>query len=166
MFVRTHPYIDDSCDYFIVLNFILHMFVLIIYSINLFSYIDFIAIYKPFDKWTFMLNADYAHDEDAVSRGKDGYWSGIAGYVKYDIRPWMSLVNRTEYFSDPQGLRIVPGSAQNIWETTLTLELRPYKDLITRFEYRHDESSSEIFTRDQEGASHQDTIGLEVIYVF
>lgn len=128
--------------------------------------IDFLATYKPFEKWTFMLNADYAHEEDAITKGKDGAWSGVAAYVRYDPLNWMSIISRTEFFSDRKGLRVVSGTDQDLWETTLTLELRPYKDLITRLEYRHDESSSPIFTDNQASTSHQDTIGLEAIYLF
>lgn len=128
--------------------------------------IDFLATYKPFDKWTLMLNADYGHEEDAVAAGKDGAWSGVAGYLRYDPLSWMSLISRTEFMSDRQGLRIVSGTNQDAWEQTLTLELRPYKDLITRLEYRHDESSSRIFTDNQKSVDNQDTIGLEMIYVF
>ena len=128
--------------------------------------IDFLVTYKPFDKWAFMVNADYGHEEDVVAAGKDGSWSGVAGYLRYDPLSWMSLISRTEFMSDRQGLRIVSGTMQDIWEQTLTLELRPYKDLITRLEYRHDESSSPIFTDNQSATSHQDTIGLEMIYAF
>ena len=128
--------------------------------------IDFLATYKPFDKWTFMLNADYAREQDAVADGKAGSWSGVALYSKYDINSWMSLANRTEFFSDRKGLRVISGTDQDLWESTLTLEVRPYKDLITRLEYRHDESSSSIFTNNQKSVGHQDTIGLEAIYVF
>jgi len=128
--------------------------------------IDFLVTYKPFDKWTVMLNADYGHEEDVIAAGKDGAWSGVAGYLRYDPLSWMSLISRTEFMSDRQGLRIVSGTNQDVWEQTLTLELRPYKDLITRLEYRHDESSSPLFTDNQSPSSHQDTIGLEVIYPF
>jgi hypothetical protein len=128
--------------------------------------IDFLVTYKPFDKWTFMLNADYAHEEDALGKGKNGSWSGVAGYVRYDPLTWLSLISRTEFFSDRQGLRVISGTRQDIWEQTLTLEFRPYKDLITRLEYRHDKSSSPIFTDSQSPTSHQDTIGLQMIYVF
>lgn len=128
--------------------------------------IDFLATYKPSDKWTIMLNADYGHEEDGITAGKDGAWSGLAGYLRYDPLNWMSLISRTEFMSDRQGLRIVSGTMQDVWEQTLTLELRPYRDLITRLEYRHDESSSKIFTSNQKSADHQDTIGLEMIYVF
>ena len=128
--------------------------------------IDFLVTYKPFNKWTFMLNADYGHEEDVVAAGKDGSWSGVAAYAKYDVNGWMSLINRTEFFSDRQGLRVVSGTNQDLWETTFTLELKPYKDLITRLEYRHDGSSSKIFTANQKSADTQDTIGLEAIYLF
>lgn len=128
--------------------------------------VDFLMSYKPLKKWTFMVNADYAHEKDAVSADKDGSWSGVAGYIKYDPYDWMSLISRTEFFSDRQGLRVTSGTAQDLWETTLTLEIRPYKELITRLEYRHDESSSKIFSRNQKSIDHQDTLGLEAIYVF
>ena len=128
--------------------------------------VDFLATYKLFDKWTLMLNADYGHEEDVVAAGKDGSWSGVAGYLRYDPLSWMSLISRTEFMSDRQGLRIVSGTSQDAWEQTLTLELRPYKDLITRLEYRHHESSSDIFTNNQKSVGKQDTIGLEAIYVF
>lgn len=128
--------------------------------------IDFLATYKPFDKWTLMLNGDYAHEDDGLTAGKDGSWSGVAGYLRYDAAGWMSLISRTEFFSDRQGLRVTSGTMQDLWETTLTLELRPYKDLIARLEYRRDESSSPIFSRNQKSIDHQDTIGLEAIYTF
>ena len=128
--------------------------------------VDFLVTYKPFDKWTLMLNADYGHEEDVVAAGKDGSWSGVAGYLRYDPLSWMSLISRTEFMSDRQGLRIVSGTAQDVWEQTLTLELRPYKDLITRLEYRHDESSSKIFTDNQKSVNNQNTIALEAIYLF
>lgn len=128
--------------------------------------IDFLATYKPFDKWTFMLNADYGHEEDVVARNKDASWSGVAAYAKYEVNSWLSLVNRTEFMSDRQGARIVSGTNQDLWETTFTLELKPYKDLITRLEFRHDKASSKIFSNNQKSVDTQDTIGLEAIYLF
>ncbi|TAN61220.1 hypothetical protein EPN16_03675, partial [bacterium] len=98
--------------------------------------------------------------------GKDASWSGVAAYAKYDVNEWMSLASRTEFMSDRQGVRVTSGTNQDLWETTFTLELKPYKELITRLEYRHDESSSNIFTDNQASVDSQDTIGLQVIYPF
>ena len=128
--------------------------------------VDFLATYKPFNKWTIMLNADYGHEEDMLAAGKDGAWSGVAAYLKHEVNSWMSLVNRTEFFSDRQGLRVTAGTMQDLWENTFTLEVKPYKDLTIRLEYRHDESSSKIFTANQKAVDTQDTIGLEMIYAF
>ena len=130
--------------------------------------IDFVTTYKLHPKWTFMLNADYAHEEDGVTAGKDAAWSGVAAYLKYDLSDKISLVNRTEFFSDPQGLRLTAGDPQDIWETTFTFEVRPYKNLITRLEYRYDESSSNIFSphTPPKSGDHQDTIALQAIYAF
>lgn len=128
--------------------------------------IDLLATYKPFNKWTIMLNADYGHEDDVLAAGKNGSWSGVAAYLKYELNSWASLINRTEFFSDRQGLRVVAGTMQDLWENTFTLELRPYKDLTTRLEYRHDGASSKIFTSNQKLVDAQDTLGLEMIYAF
>lgn len=128
--------------------------------------VDFLATYKPFEKWTFMVNADYGHEEDVLAPKKDAAWSGVAGYAKYDFNNWLSLASRTEYFNDRQGARVVSGTMEELWEQTLTLEVRPFKDLITRLEYRHDQSTSDIFINNQKPVNKQDTIGLEAIYVF
>ncbi len=129
--------------------------------------IDLLATYKPIDKWTLMLNADYGHEDDVVSpEGKDASWSGIAGYIRYDANERLSLINRTEFMSDRKGARIISGTEQDIWETTSTLELKPYKDLITRLEYRYDQSSDKIYTTNQKATDHQDTVGLEAVYLF
>ncbi|MFA5272133.1 MAG: porin [Candidatus Omnitrophota bacterium] len=138
--------------------------------------IDFIATYKPLEKLTFKVNTDYGF-EDGLNgvygvTGKDsGDWFGVAGYVRYDVNNWLSFSNRTEYFSDPDGLRNVGGLStalgQDVWENTLTMELRPFKNIITRLEYRYDQSSENIFTKnDAEAAGHQSTIGFETIYAF
>jgi len=128
--------------------------------------VDFVTTYKPFEKLTFRLNADYAADEDAVAAGEDGFWSGVAGYVRYDFNDKWSLSNRVEYFSDPKGLRVVAGTNEDLWENTVTLELRPYKNLITRLEYRYDQSTAQIYTLNSKSTDHQSTIGVEAIYTF
>ncbi|MFA6282071.1 MAG: outer membrane beta-barrel protein, partial [Candidatus Omnitrophota bacterium] len=138
--------------------------------------IDFVATYKPLEKLTFKVNTDYGYEDNLEGaygvNGKDsGDWFGVAGYVRYDVNSWLSFSNRTEYFNDPDGLRNV-GSlstalAQDIWENTLTMELRPFKNIITRLEYRYDQSSKDIFTKDNSNAvAHQSTIGFETIYAF
>jgi len=128
--------------------------------------IDFVATYKPFEKITLKLNTDYAIEADGVSVGKNGTWAGVAGYIRYDVNDWLSFANRTEYFSDPDGLRVTSGTGQDLWENTITAELRPFKNIITRLEYRYDSSSKDIFTKNGETSDHQNTIAAEAIYMF
>jgi len=128
--------------------------------------IDFVATYKPFEKITLKLNTDYAIEDDGLSLGKNGTWAGVAGYIRYDVNKWLSFSNRTEYFSDPDGLRVVSGIGQDLWENTITAEIRPFKNLITRLEYRYDASSKDIFSENGLTADYQNTIAVEAIYVF
>ncbi|MDD4894562.1 MAG: porin [Candidatus Omnitrophica bacterium] len=128
--------------------------------------VDFIATYKPFEKLTFKINTDYAQEQDLVADGKAATWSGVAGYVRYDFNDKWSLSNRTEFFSDPNGVRLTSGTPADYWENTSTLELRPYKNLITRLEYRYDMSSQDIYTIGSKATDHQSTIGVEAIYAF
>jgi hypothetical protein len=128
--------------------------------------IDFVATYQPFEKITLKLNTDYAIEDDGVALGKNGNWAGVAGYIRYDVNKWLSFSNRTEYFSDPDGLRVASGTGQDLWENTITAEIRPFKNLITRLEYRYDASSKDIFSKNGLTADCQNTIAVEAIYVF
>lgn len=128
--------------------------------------VDFVATYKPFNKLTLKFNTDYAQEQDLVEPGKAAAWSGVAGYARYDINDRWSISNRTEYFSDPNGVRVTSGTPADYWENTLTLELRAYKDLITRLEYRYDHSTSDIYTVGSKAVNYQNTIGVEAIYAF
>lgn len=127
---------------------------------------DLVVTIKPSDKLTLKLNTDYGYEEDGVSIDKKGYWTGVAGYIRYDINKWLSLANRAEYFNDPKGLRVVSGTPQSLWENTCTLEIRPFKNLITRLEYRFDRSSEDIFSKHEKVADYQSTIGVQAIYLF
>ena len=128
--------------------------------------VDFVATYQPLKKLTLKVNTDYAQEDDLVAPGKAATWSGVAGYARYDFNDKWSLSNRTEYFTDPNGVRVTSGTPADYWENTSTLELRPYKNLITRLEYRYDKSSQDIYAQGSKLTDHQNTIGAEAIYVF
>ncbi|MDD4955453.1 MAG: outer membrane beta-barrel protein, partial [Candidatus Omnitrophica bacterium] len=86
--------------------------------------------------------------------------------IRYDVNKWLSFSNRTEYFTDPDGLRVVSGAGQDLWENTITAEIRPFKNIITRLEYRYDASNKDVFTKEDAAIDHQNTIAMEAIYVF
>jgi len=127
---------------------------------------DFVLTFQPIKKLTFKINADYANEQDAVALDKNGTWSGVAGYARYDFNDQWSFSDRLEYFADPRGLRIPGGVSQDVWEDTPTLEFRPYKSLITRLEYRYDHSTDKTFAVGSKAVAYQNTFSLEAIYVF
>ena len=128
--------------------------------------IDLVATYQPIKALTLKLAADYANEQDLAGPDKNGTWSGVAGYARYDLNDKWSVSNRTEYFADPNGVRVVAGTPVDLWENTSTLELRPYKDLITRLEYRYDHASDQIYMVNSKAVDYQGTIALEAIYAF
>ena len=133
--------------------------------------IDVGATVNPFEKLTLMVNADYGWERGAFldpngNRSKDNaIWRGIALYGKYDISDWWSLATRGEYFQDLNGTR-TGIYRQGLYEVTATSEFKLYKNLITRLEYRHDESTTMPFVQRGEGVDHQDTVSAEMIYPF
>lgn len=126
---------------------------------------DIVSSIKPLNDITFTINYDYGVEEDAMVKGRDSFWTGIAGYLQFDYSKSVSLVLRAEYFNDDDGART--GISQDLWEVTLTGMYKLSENVIIRVEYRHDESNSRPFI-DQDGASDdsQDTVGFELAYMF
>jgi hypothetical protein len=60
------------------------------------------------------------------------------------------------------------GQVQTLWETTFTLQYKPFPSLITRAEFRYDKSNRNVFARgqDNEAVNNQQTLGFQVIYLF
>ncbi len=117
-------------------------------------------------------------------------WGGIAGYVMYDFTDQWGLRVRTEYFRDGSGFFACGGEggdssvgnalqcavgwtdqydgdgAQNLWETTWTLQYKPVADMITRLEYRYDKSNRHSFQDGSSFGNNQSTLAVEAIYLF
>ena len=134
--------------------------------------IDVVLGYNPTDKLGLKLNYDYGHEQDAVIEDvEDASWQGIAGYARYQFNDWYALAGRAEYFDDADGVRTgVRGGlgvrSVGLWELTLTNEIKVYKDLITRLEYRHDHATGAVFSAGSSTDNTQDTLSAEVIYPF
>jgi hypothetical protein len=102
------------------------------------------------------------------------YLSGIAVYTKYQVTDAFASSIRIEYFSDQHG--VLPGvgpvgagdsgDGARIFEFTLTEELKVAKQLILRFEIRHDDANNHIFNRNGKAARGDNTIGFEAIMPF
>jgi len=113
-------------------------------------------------------------------------WNGVAGYAIYDFNDQWGLHVRAEVFEDAAGYfscggrdddgnslysnaQVCPigaASDQTLWETTWTLQYKPVPNLITRAEFRYDESDRATF-QDGNGVSNsQSTLAGEMIFLF
>jgi hypothetical protein len=128
---------------------------------------DWIGTFKATKKLTFVVNSDYAHEEnDPLNGGKNSKWYGVAGYVKYDFLDWFRISVRAEYFNDKNGVRT--GIPQEAKEITITHEFRVVKNLLLRPEYRYEWSNKNGFDSEHVRFSKksQDTIALGMMYAW
>ncbi|MGD0090772.1 MAG: outer membrane beta-barrel protein [Planctomycetota bacterium] len=141
--------------------------------------VDTVLTLTPWEKWTFVLNGDYAYESDVTNYSalpvlpKSRRWYGAAGYAKYQFAKKWYVANRSEVFNDPQGVRT--GRPQTLLETTLTFDWAISDPFHMRFEYRHDKSNVDAFSDDKGfgldpthpfNSDHQDTIMLQWLYKF
>ncbi|HEY6417487.1 MAG TPA: outer membrane beta-barrel protein [Candidatus Binataceae bacterium] len=91
------------------------------------------------------LNNDLVGPNGTVKINHAVEWQGFAGYVIYDPTDALELATRGEWFSDPDGART--GLKQNLGEITQTIayKIPGTTGLLSRFEYRHDESNARPF---------------------
>lgn len=129
---------------------------------------DFVATIGLTDKLTLSLNVDYGNEENAsaVTTGGDAEWWGFAGIVRHQYNKWFAVNLRGEYFEDPQAFRT--GTKQELWEITLTPEVRVNKNMVVRPEYRHDESNVLAFGSKSGNLMEksQDTIAVNALFFF
>lgn len=121
------------------------------------------------------LNFDYGVQANgaAGTRG-DAEWWGIAGIVRHDYNKWFSINFRGEFFNDLDGTRaasaatLAAGQGQQLWEITVTPEIRINQNMVVRVEYRHDESSQNAFYDSGAGQTQdtQDTVALNALFYF
>lgn len=112
------------------------------------------------------LNAVYGveNNRTAPNSGENTWW-GFSGIVRYDVNDWFSLNYRGQVFHDDDGAR--SGTLQETWAMSLTPEVRINSNMVVRAEYRHDESSSTVYTdEDGNGQHHQDTLAFNALFYF
>ena len=129
-----------------------------------------------------VLEAYYANQENAFANGSNARWNGFAGYIIHDFTDQWGIRFRGEIFEDAQGFASCfgtgtkggkPGSCaggagagQTLWETTYTLQYKPVPSLMTRLEYRYDKSDHKTFLKGTKAVDNQQTLALEVVYLF
>lgn len=140
--------------------------------------IDAVALWNVTDALALSVNVDWGRQAGATpvgllpDAGGDATWQGIAGYINYQLSEQWRTSFRLEYFDDVDGYR--SGLSQKWKEATLTYAYAPMKSTEIRFELRYDLSSEKAFVQSPltiddayaDLASHQSSVGLEVLYKF
>lgn len=132
--------------------------------------LDFLGTMNVTDKFTALINYDYAWQNQAVlADGTVGraIWNGVAGYLNYQWSDAWHTSLRGEVFSDAQGYRT--GVEQTWKELTFTLVyiVPKNKNIELRGEVRRDFSNVNSFlskNSDSSPANYQQSFALEALY--
>lgn len=136
--------------------------------------VTWVPLPEQLPKLTLMGNYDYA-TEERLAKGREGGpadWQGYALYAKYDLYDWLTLAARWEQFWDDNALRTGFTGINDLWEMTYTADIKVYKNLLARIEYRHDHAESGLDVGgvpgpfDNSTENNQSTIGASLIYLF
>lgn len=125
---------------------------------------DTTVLLNPTDKYSMYINYDYGTNKYA-GPGRAN-WTGIAAAAHYQLTKRFAFAPRAEIFADKNGF--ATGTAQTVKEVTLTGEMKIRDGLISRLEFRHDQSDKPFFTRgtDVGVAKGQSTVALAFIAFF
>ncbi len=125
---------------------------------------DTVVTYSPTSKLSTTVNFDYGRGDRIAGVVRPVFWTGIAGYVHYDLNSRYALATRYEYFNDHYGF--TTGTAQHVQEFTGTFQRLVAHHMITRLEYRHDFSNRPVFTKGTQPVLAQDTLTAGMVYTF
>lgn len=130
---------------------------------------DTVLTYTPMDNVDLLVNFDYGTASEALDSGDDADWTGLSGIVTLGgamldagLEDW-SFALRGEWFSDQDGYRT--GDAQDLWEVTGTLKWQMTENLQARLEFRHDQSTDNVFEDGGKMKDDQDSMILEFAYL-
>jgi len=125
---------------------------------------DLYASYWPNHFVGFAVSTDAGIDEGIPGDAKFG---GVAAYARLQPEHWLAFSARLERYYDREGF--TTSLPQILDEGTLTAELKvdrfPVK-FTTRFEYRHDESSSKTYDPETGFLARKDSLILSVLALY
>jgi hypothetical protein len=140
------------------------------------SLIDVVGTVHPTGATTVTLNYDHGLQHNYIPNPLlpplTASWSGLAGYLSYQVNPKFVASARYEGFDDPQGYRtgITTATGQGpFWhEGTFTVGYSLTSALTLRGEYRHDTISTPAFvlTNDSGLSNNNSTVAIEGLVKF
>jgi len=125
---------------------------------------DTVLTYSPAGKVSLMVNYDYGRGDRIKAFVNPVWWTGVAGYLKYQFNDKWAYATRYEYYNDHFGF--TTGTPQHVNEITETFERKILGNLITRLEYRRDMSNRPSLFKDAMPVDQQDTVEVGLIYAF
>jgi hypothetical protein len=138
--------------------------------------VDTTLLLTPNSKFNAYINYDYGQNRDAIvgtppyasGDKKINAWQGIALAAHEQISTATAVAARYEFFTDPDGF--MTGTAQHLNEFTGTFEYKVPKmpqALVSRAEYRHDQSDEPFFHKNSTGmVDGQSTVTVGLILIF
>jgi len=132
---------------------------------------DTTILLTPNAKFNAYVNYDYGENHDSVIAGTGDHnrntWQGIALAAHEQFKPTMAVAGRYEFFDDVNGFST--GTIQHLNEITGTYEFKPPKlpqTLVSRLEYRHDQSNTPFFHKSRnEMVDGQSTLSVGLILI-
>jgi hypothetical protein len=137
--------------------------------------VDTTVLLTPNSKFNAYVNYDYGQNRDAVVGSGESAsgdhnindWQGAAFALHQQFNATTAIAGRYEYFTDPNGFET--GTAQHLNEFTGTFEYkvpRLPQTLISRAEYRHDQSNVPFFHKNNANmVDGQSTVTVALILV-
>ncbi len=130
--------------------------------------VDTTLLLTPPGKINAYINFDYGSNMDALEAQGDNkthIWDGVAFALHDQANAKSAVSGRFEYFNDPDGF--MTGTAQHLYEGTVTYEYKWVEGLLTRIEYRGDFSNVKYFHKDAtQMVDQQQTVTVAFIAFF
>jgi hypothetical protein len=121
---------------------------------------------SPTSKLSFVVDYNYGRGDIPAGFVDPVYWTGIAGYIHYAFNDSLAWTTRYEYYNDHDGFTTGTLPRTHMNEVTETIEKRIHKNLITRLEYRYDNSNHPVYMKGDSWVTGQHTVAAGLIYVF
>jgi len=132
------------------------------------NYYDTALLLTPTSKLSAYVNYDYGRQHAVTETAERSlhHWQGIAGALHWQVTQRFAVSPRLEYFDDATGF--ATGMAQKLHEFTITGEYRLFDGVLTRAEFRRDDSNVPYFDRGNETArsKSQTTATIALIAFF
>jgi hypothetical protein len=130
--------------------------------------LDTTVLLTPNAKFNAYVNFDYGQNKDSISHGLgdnvNNHWEGVAVAAHEQFTGTQAVAARVELFHDPKGY--ATGAVQTLKEFTGTYEYHWSKGLLSRLEYRHDDSDASPFHRGNgQMVGGQSTVALGLVAI-